>query len=370
MHFYCLLKSVKTISELGKRLFIHIALWIIVLLFFSFFFGIDGADFRTLLIFSSFFLPVTIATTYVFIYNLIPKYLLPKRYLKFGIYSVYTFIISAVFIILSAFYALVIVLGLELNDQFPVSKNLFYITITIYLVVVIASAFSLLKRNYASITKNEELKNRILEAQLKLKEQEFQYLKMQIHPHFLFNTLNTIYGLSLSKNEETPEMILQLSDLLDYILYQTKKPLVKLEDEINHIHNYIALEKNRFQNALEIEFNYSNIPAAVYLPPMLLLPFVENSFKHGKGNDGKLKISICIKIEAEELDFKIVNSVENSAEISPGVGIGLQNIKRRLDILYGNNYQLNIENTKECFGVLLIIKNLKESPRAMNSEII
>src|SRR5690606_18840741 len=204
-------------------------------------FGIEGADLRTLLIFSAFFLPVTIVTTYNFIYNLIPNYLLPKHYFKFAIYSVYTFIISTVFIIVSAFYALVIVLGLELKEQFPVSKNLFYISITIYLVVVIASAFSLLKNNYASVAKNEELKNRILEAHLKLKEQELQYLKIQIHPHFLFNTLNTIYGFSLSKNEKTPEMILQLSDLLDYILYQTKKPLVKLEDEIKHIQNYIAL---------------------------------------------------------------------------------------------------------------------------------
>ena len=335
------------------------SLWIIVLLFFSFFFGVDGADFKTLLIFSAFFLPVTIATTYVFTHNLIPNYLLPKRYFKFALYSIYTFIISAIFIILSAFYALVIVLGLEWNDQFPVSKSLFYIMITIYLVVVIVSAFSLLKNNYASVAKNEELKTRILEAQLKLKEQELQYLKMQIHPHFLFNTLNTIYGLSLSKNEKTPEMILQLSDLLDYILYQTKKPLVKLEDEINHIRNYIDLERKRFQDALEVEFNCDQIPSNIELAPMLLLPFVENSFKHGKGNDGKLKISICLKLEAAELDFKIVNSIQNSSETNTSQGIGLQNIKRRLDILYSDNYRLNIENNKESFSVLLRLNTAK-----------
>ena len=349
----------KTFFNLGQRILIHIFLWIIVLLFFSFFFGVHGANFRTLLLFSAFFLPVTIATTYIFTYNLIPNYLLPKRYLKFGLYSIYTFIISAIFIILSAFYALVIVLDLDWKDQFPVSKSLFYIMITIYLVVVIASAFSLLKNNYASVAKNKELKNRILEAQLELKDQELQYLKMQIHPHFLFNTLNTIYGLSLSKNEKTPEMILQLSALLDYILYQTQKPLVKLEDEINHIRNYIELESKRFQDALEIEFNCEEIPSDTELAPMLLLPFVENSFKHGKGTDGKLKIWISIKLVAEELDFRIANSIQNSSETFTNAGIGLQNIKRRLDILYHDDYQLNIEKDKASFSVILRLNTAK-----------
>ena len=244
-------------------------------------------------------------------------------------------------------------LGYGYQENFPLTKSLIYILISVYLVVAIASAFSLLKYNYSASAKNEELKNRILEAQLKLKDQELQYLKMQIHPHFLFNTLNTIYGLSLSKNEKTPEMILQLSELLDYILYQTTKPLVKLEEEINHIRNYIDLEKNRFQDALEIEFNCDKIPSDIKLAPMLLLPFVENSFKHGRGNDGKLKISICIKLENEELDFKIVNSIHNSSETTANEGIGLQNIKRRLDILYNDDYQLNIEKNKESFSVLL-----------------
>ncbi len=349
----------KTILKLSQRFLIHISLWIIVLFFFSFFFGIEGADYQTLLIFSAFFLPVTIATTYVFIYNLIPNYLLPRRYISFGIYSIYTFVISAIFIILSAFYALVVVLGLEWNDRFPVSKSLFYVMITVYLVVVIASAFSLLKNNYASVARNKELQNRILEAQLKLKEQELQYLKMQIHPHFLFNTLNTIYGLSLAKNEKTSEMILQLSDLLDYILYQTRKPLVKLEEEINHIRNYINLERKRFQDALEINFYSDTISSDIELAPMLLLPFVENSFKHGKGSDGKLAISISIKLAAEELEFRISNSLENNSEATAGEGIGLQNIKRRLDILYENDYQLKIENDKESFSVLLRLNTAK-----------
>ncbi len=347
--------------QLIKRVLTHLLLWVAVLFFFSFFIGLEGADPASKFIFSAFFLPVTIATTYVFIYHLIPDYLLPKRYFKFGLYTGYTFIASAIFIIVSAFYGFVIALELEWNDRFPISKSIFYIMITIYLVVVIASAFSLLKNNYSSAAKNEELKNRILEAQLKLKEQELQYLKMQIHPHFLFNTLNTIYGLSLAKNEQTPEMILQLSELLDYILYQTKKPLVKLQDEINHIKNYIDLEKKRFHDNLKISMEIDPVPDSLEIAPMLLLPLVENSFKHGKDEQGNLVIDLRLKLNDSMLIFEISNSKEANKANAESQGIGLQNIKRRLELIYPD-FELDTQNNPKHFRAYLKI-DLKQIPK-------
>ena len=347
--------------ELGKRFLLHSLFWLVVLLFFTFFFGFEDADFKTVVTFSAFFLPVTIGTTYVFIYRLIPKYLIPKRYLTFTLYSLAAFLISASYITISAFYGIMITVGYGYEEKFPITKSLIYILISVYLVVAIASAFSLLKNNYSAAAKNEELKNRILEAQLKLKEQELQYLKMQIHPHFLFNTLNTIYGLSLTNNQATPEMILQLSDLLDYILYQTRKPLVKLEDEVNHIRNYIDLEKKRFREDLEINFHSDPIPENAQIAPMLLLPFVENSFKHGKGNDGKLKISIELSLDDEIMDFRIINSLGEKTERSDGEGIGLENIQRRLQILYENDHKLKVEDDKDNFRVSLNL-NLAKNP--------
>ena len=291
----------------------------------------------------------------MFIYNLIPNYLLPKRYFKFSLYAFYAFVVSAVFIIVSAFYGFVIALELEWNDSFPISKSIFYIMITIYLVVVIASAFSLLKNNFSSAAKNEELKNRILEAQLKLKEQELQYLKMQIHPHFLFNSLNTIYGLSLLNDARTPEMILQLSDLLDYILYQTSKPLISLKDEINHIQNYISLEKKRFGEDLNVKIFTEGIDEQTLIPPMLLLPFVENSFKHGRLENGKLEMVLHVILKDGKLDFRIENSVnEHSGKNS--AGIGLANIKKRLALLFPGNHKLNIEKTNDRFQAALQIE--------------
>ena len=347
--------------ELGKRIILHSLFWLVVLLFFSFFFGFDDADFKTVVTFSLFFLPVTIGTSYFFIYRIIPEYLIPKKYLSFFLYSIAALLISATYITISAFYGMMITLGYGYQENFPLTKSLIYILISVYLVVAVASAFSLLKNNYSAAAKNEELKNRILEAQLKLKEQELQYLKMQIHPHFLFNTLNTIYGLSLSNNQATPEMILQLSDLLDYILYQTKKPLVKLEDEVNHIRNYIHLEKKRFREDLEINLIIDEIPGHIQIAPMLLLPFVENSFKHGKGNDGKLKILIELKLNDEIMDFSIVNSLSEKTETSVGEGIGLENIQRRLQILYENEHSLEVEEKLKNYSVLLNL-NLAKKP--------
>jgi len=350
-----------TFLALGKRIVLHGLFWLVVLLFFTFFFGFEDADFKTVITFSVFFLPVTIGTTYVFVYRLIPNYLIPKKYLNFVLYSLAVFIISASYITISAFYGIMITLGYTYQENFPLTKSLIYILISVYLVVAIASAFSLLKNNYSAAAKNDELKNRILEAQLKLKEQELQYLKMQIHPHFLFNTLNTIYGLSLSNNQSTPEMILQLSNLLDYILYQTKKPLVKLQDEINHIQNYIDLEKKRFQDDLEIDLKTDKIPDTIEIAPMLLLPFVENSFKHGKGIDGKLKISIQLYLNEEIMNFRIDNSISEKTESNSEEGIGLENIQRRLQILYENEYELKAQKEIESYRVMLKL-NLAKKP--------
>lgn len=352
------MKITTALGDLGKKITVHILFWIVVLLFFSLFFGLKGIPFFKVMTYSACLLPVTMATTYTFTHHLVPRYLISKKYSKFILYSLYTLIISSTFIMLSAFYGLVLLVGLTWQENLPISKSLIYIIICIYLVVVVASAFHILKYNYSTVAKNEDLRNRILEAQLKLKEQELQYLKIQIHPHFLFNTLNTLYGLSLSKHANTSEMILQLSDLLDYILYQTSKPLVSLNEEIKHIKNYIELEKKRFQDRLEIDFEIENISEEVQLAPMLLLPFVENSFKHG-GIDGHLKMKIFIGIENRVMNFKIWNNKTAETDKNSREGIGLKNIKKRLDILYPGEYSLNFDREKDSFEVRLKINTAK-----------
>ena len=296
-------------------------------------------------------MPVTIGTTYVSIYKLIPEYLITKRYWLFGLYSFYTLIISICATAFSVFYGLSYLSGFHIVKSTTIARSGTFIITCIYLVVIIISAFKLLKLNLKQSKTNTELETKILETQLKLKEQELNYLKMQIQPHFLFNTLNTLYGYALNKSEATPEMILKLSNLLDYLLYQVDKPQVLLSEEINHIKDYIALEQMRFNDTLNVVLNVNEIENQITVAPMLFLPFVENSFKHGKINDGKLSIEISFKCSENYIDFKISNTHDKINSITHG--IGLENIKKRLGLLYQNRYNLSISETGNTYDVQL-----------------
>lgn len=339
------------------QLLLHTLFWCGVLLFYTYFFGVDSSDFEYVLSFSLFLMPITIATTYVSIYKLIPEYLLTKRYFLFGLYSLYTLIISSYLIVISVFFGLVYLSKFEYAHMAPVSRNIVFVAVSVYLVVVLVSAFKLLQLNLKHTEETKRLEHKILETQLQLKEQELNYLKMQIHPHFLFNTLNTIYGFALKKADETPEMLLKLSNLLDYLLYRADKPFVSLQEELNHIHDYIALEKMRFHDSLYISFTTQNIPKELKIAPMLLLPFVENSFKHGALKKGQLHIKMDVRHKNKTLWFTIENS--HSRANTPQKGIGLKNIQKRLDLLYYNQYTLDIDDTHEKFKVTLTL-NLKE----------
>jgi LytS/YehU family sensor histidine kinase len=239
----------------------------------------------------------------------------------------------------------------------PISKSLLFVAVAVYMVVLVVSAFKLLKINLTQVEETKKLETKILETQLKLKEQELHYLKMQIHPHFLFNTLNTMYGFALKKADETPEMILKLSNLLDYLLYKVDRPFVLLKDDIQHIQDYIELEKMRFNQTLNIDFKIENISDNLKIAPMLLIPFVENSFKHGTLNSGKLDIKIRLSSNEKNVHFYIENTC-NSLKKSEK-GIGLENIKKRLDLLYKNQYALNIYQNSILYKVDLKINKLE-----------
>ncbi|WP_291852364.1 sensor histidine kinase [Lutibacter sp.] len=240
------------------------------------------------------------------------------------------------------------------------SRNFWFVLILVYLVVGLVSFVSLLNHNFKTDSKNKELQNKILETQLQIKNQELQYLKKQIHPHFLFNTLNTIYGFAIKQSKDTPEIILKLSNLLDYILYQVNKPKVSLKEEVLHIKEYIDLEKIRFQDTLKVKFNSNEISEEIEIAPMLLIPFVENAFKHGNLIEGFLTVEIVISVSDNKLNFFIKNTFSNDDEDKNETGIGLENIQKRLYLLYENNYQLKIEKRENWFQVNLVINKLKQ----------
>ena len=352
------MNSKDTMLKYGITIIGHSIFWIVIYYFYAYFLGYGSSNIKYVNLFSGFLMPVTILISYFLIYYLIPNYLLTKKYKYFILYSVYTFIISIYVIILSILYGLIYSEGYKEIDTAPLTKTLPFIILGVYFVVLIVVSLSLIMHNYNSIVNNENLKNKILETQLQIKDQELRFLKMQIHPHFLFNSLNTIYGFALGKKDEAPEMILKLSNLLDYILYQIEKPQVFLKDEINHILDYVSLEKMRFHDTLEVKTIIDVSNNTIQIPPMLLIPFVENAFKHGDIVNGSLKVTIDIKTEDDVLFFRIENT--SIKENKTNNGIGLENITKRLEMLFANSYTLKTNQTANYFKVELTIRNLKQ----------
>jgi len=197
------------------------------------------------------------------------------------------------------------------------------------------------------------LQNEKLQAELK-------FLKSQISPHFLFNALNNIYALAFIKAEKTAETILKLSNMLRYVLYDCNIQKVPIKLEIAYILNYIDLEKIKSEEAQNIVFDYTNAVGTLKIEPMIFIPFIENSFKHSNIEEaGKGWVEICLRTEKNKIVFTCINSfnpktsTENSAK-----GIGLFNVKRRLQLLYPKNHCLHIEKTENKFTVHLTVETV------------
>ena len=167
---------------------------------------------------------------------------------------------------------------------------------------------------------------------------ELDSLKRQINPHFFFNTLNNLYALSLAKADKAPEMILQLSELMRYVIYKGKESQVMLHEEIQYVEDYIELQQLRLPHTLSYHFKKELSSKTISIPPLLLIILVENAFKHGiEPAPDEALLDISLKSNEKQLDFICINSYEDYAHES---GIGLENLRRRLDILYPNAYEL------------------------------
>jgi len=352
----------RLLIRLSKKFLEQLSICIGALLFFTFYFGITISDLGPAFTFGVFLLPVTMGMVNVFSFYIIPEYLFRQKYLLFALYSSYTIIISIFLIALSSFYGFLFISSLDsLDSNFMLTKNLYLIIIGVYIVVLLTAIFSAYQESYKVHLRNKELQNALLNGELQLKQEELSYLKMQIHPHFLFNTLNTIYGSAIAKSQETPELILKLSNLLDYILYQTQKSLVPLQDEIDHLKDYLALEKLRHGSKLIITTSWPENQESIKIAPMLFLPLLENSFKHGKSQNRQAFVNLSLEVNDETINFTLKNSRDEHENISnlTSSGIGLANIKKRLQLLYPDSYSFDIEKEQDYFLVQLQIKTKK-----------
>ena len=188
------------------------------------------------------------------------------------------------------------------------------------------------------------------------KEMELNYLKEQVNPHFLFNSLNTIYSLSRQQSPETPDLVMQLSELMRYQLESAKKDNVLLKEELEFIENYLLLEEKRLSDRCNVEFLIQGDLLNLRIAPMLLIPFVENAFKHGaKSTNEQSTIDISVTIKNKTLSFCVDNSKPHTVSMEKRKGLGLENVRRRLNLLYPNAHLLEIDDKKNTFHVNLSI---------------
>lgn len=186
-------------------------------------------------------------------------------------------------------------------------------------------------------------------------ETELKFLKNQTNPHFLLNTLNNIYALARKKSNDTAEAVMRLSELLRFILYESNDKLIKLTDEIKVLEDYLELETIRYNERLTVSFEKEIENDTYQITPLLLLPFLENAFKHGISETRfESFIYICIKVKNSVLSFVIENSKDESISSNSAANIGLINVKRQLELTY-SDYKLDVQNEDKVFKVHLTV---------------
>lgn len=301
------------------------------------------------------------AATYFTIYVLIYKFLLRKEFAKF---FVFLFISVTLAVFVNRFIQFEIVFYYNLikpktGESFFNILQLIHSTIYIYPIVGIASIIVLIKTWFDEQRLRYELAKEKLEAELKL-------LKAQIHPHFLFNTINNIYSLALDKSDKTAGSLLKLSDLLSYMIYDSNVPEVLLEKEVEVLNDYIELEKIRYGSNLDFNFDIQGNLSLKTIAPLLLLPITENCFKHGASESvDKSYINLNLKVDDKKITFSALNNIAAQKKNKNENGIGLINLGKRLELIYKENYELIIvENEKEFkveLKIFLIEKKTNET---------
>jgi LytS/YehU family sensor histidine kinase len=330
-----------------NRWVVHVAFWVFVLILYSLLFAHGSNQFWHTVLFVGLLMPVTISATYLLNYFLVPTYLLRGRYASFALYFLYT-LVGALFLEMwIVVLTFIVVAELNMKAMSPGSINLTFLLTSLLMIIFLGVALKMLSHWQKSKDDYNQLMRDKIEAELK-------FLKVQLNPHFLFNTLNNLYYLSIEKSDQTPKAILALSEMLDYVLHEGKSQLVSLSREVTQLRNYIELEKLRYGNRLVVELTTNGNLDSVTIPPMMLITLVENSFKHGAmptADNSWIKIAVS---NSDVLRVEIRNSWKR---IAMGEGIGLTNIKSQLEILFPQKHSLEIDSSRANeFGVVLIIK--------------
>jgi len=286
---------------------------------------------------------------YFNLYYLIPKYLTGKTFILYGALLILSSMIITPIKVL--FFSLLFMSEPLIKSSFIQNQN--FIFLSTFFVGGASTIFKIINDWLKHQRERKELHQETLQSELK-------YLKTQINPHFLFNTLNNLYALTLKKSDKAPEIVLKLSEMMRYMLYDCNERRVMLLKEVHYITNYLELEKLRQGKSFKINFEVDGHVQDQKIAPLMFIPFLENSFKHGI-NNALSEGYVDIKLHVQEDNIKL--NIENSkAPTLPAQnhgkksgGIGLNNIKRRLNLMYPNNYYLDIKDNPDNYKVYLSI---------------
>lgn len=332
-----------------KRFLIHLCFWLFYVLFFGLIYGKYGKDYTLHLLETSVMLPFVMTATYLTIYGILPFYLRTRK-----------LVLSLFFVVL---LQVVVTLGerisLRIINGMPVTRSSLFGITSIYLMLetnfMVGIAFVV--KFYKLWFEQQQEKHQMEKKNL---ANELEQLKSQLHPHFLFNTMNNLYALSLEDGTKTSEGIAQTSELLRSVLYECNEREIPLDREIHILRNYIELEKMRYGERLKVSFEVEGDTQNVKIAPMILFTFVENCFKHGCSQDtGNPFVEVKIRTNGTHIFFEARNSkpkhITETVKSKIG-GIGLNNVKKRLGILYPGRFELNFGGTDCCYNVTLMLK--------------
>jgi len=324
----------------------HLIFWAVALLILFNIFKGSGAVEEIDVIYTLIFLIPIVSVVYLNLYLAVPRFLRREKYLLYAL----------ILLILIGGGALFLYLLFDRWIDLFLPGFYFISYYNVPILMLYTGSFLVL----TTLLKLSRSWFMLLRVERMTSTHQLQSLQSQINPHFLLNSLQTIYALSLEKSERSPEVILQLSEILKYTLYETGQATIELEKEIGMIRSYVEMYRHRVDaERTKISFVVNGDPGALLIAPMLLIPFIENSFKHGlQGGQEKTIIEIHLDITGDRLQFRIHNSRGDSQKIEfdNQKGIGIENTRQRLDLLYPGRYKLDIQSSLETFTVNLSLE--------------
>lgn len=339
-----------------KTWLLHVAFWCMYSSFFFYHISFRGGEMQTdwdriikdlsFQVFSMMFI------AYLNYFFFLPRFLKRRNIWRYMLEFLPVLIVFSYFVVEVKIYILE---SSGLHFKF-IHSSKFYVNITLntLFLVVFIGLLKFVEDWFELEAARKEIENERLSSELR-------FLKTQIHPHFLFNTLNNLYYLAYTNSPNTPEVIAKLSQMMRYMIYDSNHLKVPLEKEIEFIENYINLEKLRLDESVPIHFQVEGNPEGEMIAPLILIAFLENAFKHGVSSSAKdTWIEVSIKIEGKTLTYKVANSKiqQSNKTFGEGSGLGLKNVRRRLELSYPDHYDLKMEDGLDKYVVELKLDNL------------